>query len=60
MMPQALADALLPEEARQLLYADWLARQGESEWRMEAIQMVAPYAKNYEPERDWLRQWGGR
>lgn len=58
-MPQALAAALLPEEARQLLYADWLARQGEGEWSMEAIQMVAPYAKDYEPAQDWLRQWGG-
>lgn len=58
-MPQALSDALLPEEARQLLYADWLAGQGEGEWSMEAIQMVAPYAKDYEPAQDWLRQWGG-
>lgn len=58
-MPQALAAALLPEEARQLLYADWLARQGEGEWSMEAIQIVAPYAKDYEPAQDWLRQWGG-
>lgn len=58
-MPQALAAALLPEETRQLLYADWLARQGEGEWNMEAIQMVAPYAEDYEPAQDWLRQWGG-
>lgn len=59
-MPSALAAALLPKEVRQLLYADWLARQGEGEWRMEAIQQIFPYAKTYEPAASWLRQWGGQ
>lgn len=60
LMPAALAKATLPEETRQLLYADWLARQGKGEWSMEAIQHVFPYARDYEPAADWLRQWGGR
>lgn len=59
-MPAALAKAPLPEETRQLLYADWLAKQGNGEWSMEAIQHVIPYAKSYEPAADWLRQWGGQ
>lgn len=59
-MPEALAKAPLPEETRQLLYADWLAKQGNGEWSMEAIQLVIPFAKTYEPAADWLRQWGGQ
>jgi hypothetical protein len=58
-MPSALANSPLPEDARQLLYADWLARQGEGEWSMEAIQQAFPYAKSYSPVGNWLRQWGG-
>lgn len=58
-MPLPLADIPLPEEFRQLLYADWLARQGRGQWRMEAIQHVFPYAKDYQPAADWLLQWGG-
>lgn len=57
-MPLALANALLPEEVRHLLYAEWLARQGTGEWRMEAIQQVFPYAGNYEPAANWMKQWG--
>ena len=59
-MPSALANSMLPEEARQLLYADWLVRQGTGEWCLEAIQKVFPYAGDYEPAADWLRQWGGQ
>lgn len=59
-MPEALANAPLPKETRKLLYADWLSRQGNGEWSMEAIQHLIPYAKNYEPAADWLRQWGGQ
>jgi hypothetical protein len=57
-MPSALADSPLPEETRQLFYADWLARQGTGEWTLEAIQHVFPYAKEYQPAAEWLRQWG--
>jgi hypothetical protein len=59
-MPAELAQSSLPEETKQLLYADWLARQGKGEWSMEAIQQVFPYAKDYEPAANWLRQWGGK
>lgn len=59
-MPEALVNTPLPVETRQLLYAQWLSRQGQGEWRMEAIQHVTPYAKDYEPAADWLRQWGGQ
>lgn len=59
-MPAELAQSTLPEETKQLLYADWLARQGKGEWSMEAVQHVFPYAKNYEPAADWLHQWGGQ
>lgn len=59
-MPAALTKSPLPEETRQLLYADWLAKQGNGEWSMEAIQLVTPYTKTYEPAADWLRQWGGQ
>jgi hypothetical protein len=58
-MPSALTDSPLPEETRQLLYADWLARQGNGEWTLEAIQHVFLYAKEYKPAAEWLRQWGG-
>lgn len=59
-MPAELAKAPLPAETRQLLYAEWLAKQGNGEWSMEAIQHVIPLAKTYEPAADWLRQWGGQ
>lgn len=59
-MPKEIAEAELREDMRQLLYADWLSRQGEGDWIMEAIQHVIPLAEEGNlAAAHWLQQWGG-
>jgi hypothetical protein len=50
-------DELSPPE-HQLLYADWLANQDEGAWRLEAVQIAAPF-ESWDLARKWLGQWGG-
>lgn len=56
-MPQALAEVPLPQEARQLLYVQWLAQQEGGAWLLEAQQMAAALAASYAPAQEWLQQW---
>ena len=56
-MPGELAAAPLPDELRQLLYAQWLAQQEGGAWLLEAQQIAAALAANYPPAQQWLQQW---
>lgn len=56
-VPQALAEVSLPQEARQLLYAQWLVYQEGGAWLLEAQQIAAALAASYPPARIWLQQW---
>ena len=58
-VPKELAEAPLPDEARRLLYADWLAREEGGAWLLEARQIAAALAETYAPARDWPARWGG-
>lgn len=54
-MPTDLAEAPLPDEARQLLYARWLAE--DRAWTLEAMQIASALADSYPPAAEWLKQW---
>lgn len=56
-VPQALAEVSLPQEARQLLYAQWLVYQEGGAWLLEAQQIAAALATSYPPAQIWLQQW---
>lgn len=58
-MPGELAAAPLPDEARRLLYAQWLAQQEGGAWLLEAQQTAAALAASYPPAQEWLQQWSG-
>jgi hypothetical protein len=58
-MPQQLRDAPLPDEARQLYFATWLAAIDQGEWAFEAQQLVASMDCHSAAVQDWLRRWGG-
>lgn len=59
-MPKDIVEGESREDMRQLLYADWLSKQGKGEWIMEAIQRMAPLAMEGNlAAANWLRQWGG-
>lgn len=57
--PKAIAEAQVTDAAKSLLYADWLAYQGDFGWRMEAIQLAAPY-EDWDMAAQWLSLWGGK
>ena len=59
-MPRDLAGAAASAELKQLLYAGWLAGQGEGEWKLEAMQLVAPLVADSQAAAGWMRQWGGQ
>lgn len=60
-MPQEIDELELRKDTRQLLYADWLARQPNGDWILEAIQRVVPLAQEGNIDAaDWLQQWGGK
>ncbi len=56
--PGELRDANLPEEARQLYAATWLAVLDHGTWAFEAQQRVAAMDCQLAAVEDWLRQWG--
>ena len=56
--PLELRDAKLPEEARQLYAATWLAVLDHGTWAFEAQQRVAAMDCRSAAVEDWLRQWG--
>lgn len=56
-IPSELAVVPLPDEARQLLYAQWLVQQEGGAWLLEAQQIAAALALNYPPAQQWLQQW---
>ncbi|PKN50489.1 MAG: hypothetical protein CVU58_00570 [Deltaproteobacteria bacterium HGW-Deltaproteobacteria-16] len=59
-MPKDIVEGESREDMRQLLYADWLSKQGKGKWIMEAIQRVVPLAMEGNlAAANWLRQWGG-
>ena len=58
-VPSELAAAPLPDEARQLLYAQWLFQQEGGAWLLEAQQIAAALAASYPPAQEWLQQWSG-
>jgi hypothetical protein len=57
-MPVQLRTAALPDDAKRLYYATWLAAQGGGEWAFEAQQQVATLRCTSPGVRDWLSQWG--
>jgi hypothetical protein len=57
--PHELRDTNLPEEARQLYTATWLAVQDGGIWAFEAQQRVVAMDCRSAAVQDWLRQWGG-
>ena len=59
-MPQELADASCSQNLKQFLYASWLARQGDGEWTLEAIQLVKPLLADSKKATTWMEQWGGK
>jgi hypothetical protein len=56
--PRELRDANLPEEARQIYAATWLAVLDRGTWAFEAQQRVAGMDCRSAAVEDWLRQWG--
>ena len=56
--PPELRDANLPEEARQIYFATWLAVLDHGTWAFEAQQRVAAMDCRSAAVEDWLRQWG--
>ncbi len=59
-VPRELAEVPLPDDVRQLLYADWLAHEEGGAWLLEALRIAATLAETYPPAQDWLVQWSGR
>jgi len=55
--PEDLSSADLSSEERALLQADWLARQGNGAWQLEAVQRVAPLVGRYRLADDWMNFW---
>jgi hypothetical protein len=56
--PRELRDANLPDEARQIYAATWLAVLDHGTWAFEAQQRVAAMDCRSAAVEDWLRQWG--
>jgi hypothetical protein len=56
--PRELRDANLPEEARQIYAATWLAVLDHGTWAFEAQQRVAAMDCRSATVEDWLQQWG--
>lgn len=59
-MPDVLKSAGLPDEARTLFYADYLAGQDDGRWTLEALQRVAALPGQSPAVRQWLHRYGGR
>ncbi len=57
-LPAELREVNLPEEARQLYAATWLALLDDGKWGFEAQQRVAALDCRSAAVQDWLRQWG--
>ena len=59
VMPPDFAENV-PERMRALRYPTWLAAQGDGEWTLEAMQLVAPLVAESPYAAVWMqRQWGG-
>jgi hypothetical protein len=56
--PRQLRDANLPEEARSIYAATWLAAWDRGSWAFEAQQRVAAMDCRSAAVQDWLQQWG--
>ena len=59
-MPEVLKSSGLPDEARTLFYADYLAAQVDGRWTLEALQLVASLPTPSPAARQWLLRYGGR
>lgn len=57
-LPRALADATIPEDAKRLYYADFLAGFGDGQFCLEALQQAASISPRTAAARDWLEGWG--
>jgi hypothetical protein len=57
-MPAPLLNAKLPDEARELYFATWLAAIDGGTWAFESQQQVARMNCHSAPVQDWLRRWG--
>ncbi|BBP44519.1 hypothetical protein [Thiosulfativibrio zosterae] len=55
--PDALSSSELDLDERTLLQADWLARQGDGEWQLEAVQRVFPLVGRHKLADDWMHYW---
>ncbi len=55
--PPALATANLPEEARRLYYANWLATIDGGVWTFEAQQVAVAHGCGSAAVRRWLLEW---
>ena len=53
-MPADLAETPCSQALKDLLYADWLAKQGKGEWTLEAMQLVAPLAAGSLKAAAWM------
>jgi hypothetical protein len=58
-IPAQLRGAALSETERAIWYANYLVAQGEGQWQLEAMQLVAALPERDDPRvRDWLAAWG--
>lgn len=57
-IPTELARARIPESARKIYYATWLASQDSGRWVFEAQQIVSEMDCHEIWVREWLSSWG--
>jgi hypothetical protein len=57
--PSELREADLPDDARQIYTATWLAVLERGKWAFEAQQRVASMDCRSPAVQDWLEKWGG-
>jgi len=55
--PAVLQSTELSQDERTLLEADWLAKQENCAWRLEAVQRVAPLIGWHPLAEDWMQRW---